>query len=152
MAYFNLGNVYQDLKQYSNAVECFQNVLRIDPSHGDALFNLAIAFHDKAMSAQTSEKARLVDLQQALSCYKNVCQLMPYLEEASRAAEQIAVLIEKYSSNTVVASVQSGSSSNTDKGVLKSTTSMVSASVDENSMSSGNAVALGRNNSSPDVL
>ena len=150
MAYFNLGNVYQDLKQYSNAVECFQNVLRIDPSHGDALFNLAIAFHDKAMSAQTSEKARLADLQQALSCYKNVCQLMPYLEEASRAAEQIAVLIEKYSSNTVVASAQS-SSSNTDKGVLKSTT-MVSASVDENSMSSSNAVALGRNNSSPDVL
>lgn len=127
MAYFNLGNVYQDLKQYSNAVECFQNVLRIDPSHGDALFNLAIAFHDKAMSAQASEKARLADLHQALNCYKNVCQLMPYLEEASRAAEQIAVLIEKYS-NPV-------SSSTTGKGVSKSSSFV---SVDENNIASSN--------------
>lgn len=133
MAFFNLGNVYQDMKQYSAAIECFQNVLRIDPTHGDALFNLAIAYHDKAMSAQATDQARLADLQQALNCYKNVCQLMPYLEEASRAAEQIAALIEKYSESAA------GSSGSNSTGQVplasksKAVQSAASMDVDENS-------------------
>jgi len=43
MAYYNLGNCYLSSGRPSEAIECYKNALLLDPSDGDAKFNLEIA-------------------------------------------------------------------------------------------------------------
>lgn len=46
LAYFDLGNVYQDRKEHRNAVAMFEAALKINPEFGHAYFTLGNAFVD----------------------------------------------------------------------------------------------------------
>jgi len=59
--YYNLGCLYRDHADISNARACFQKALTLNPAHANSLFNLAqlAATPDEAL--QLLEKARLID-------------------------------------------------------------------------------------------
>ncbi|MGI9452023.1 MAG: tetratricopeptide repeat protein [Geminicoccaceae bacterium] len=42
LSLYNLGNSYAQLKDWPNAINTYQRVLRFDPEHADALHNLAL--------------------------------------------------------------------------------------------------------------
>jgi tetratricopeptide (TPR) repeat protein len=88
MAYFNLGNTYQDLKQYDLAIQSFEEVLQMDSMHVDALFNLAVSYQDRAASALTPVKKR-EDLVSASKCYEEVHASRPDILEAKKALDSL---------------------------------------------------------------
>jgi tetratricopeptide (TPR) repeat protein len=88
MAYFNLGNTYQDLKQYDSAIQSFEKVLQMDSMHVDALFNLAVSYQDRAASALTPVKKR-EDLVCASKCYEEVHASRPDILEAKKALDSL---------------------------------------------------------------
>ena len=69
MAFFNLGNAYQDIKNYDQAIKNFQATISIENSHTDAIFNLGIAYQDRA---NLSQPLNIEDLKKALKCYEEV--------------------------------------------------------------------------------
>lgn len=93
MAYFNLGNTYQDLRRYTLAIENFQTVLRMDPSHVDALFNLAVAFQDRASMAITPH-TKQSDLLNAGKCYQEVYAIRPDITEAKKALDALRIIFD----------------------------------------------------------
>lgn len=60
--YYNLGNVFYEAQQYEQAVESYQQALRLDPDDMDAKHNLELALQkqqEKAQNEQTlSEQAQ----------------------------------------------------------------------------------------------
>ena len=94
MAYFNLGNTYQDLKKYDDAIISFEEVLRLDSHHMDATFNLAVAYQDRA-SITSSSRQQKKDLSDALRCYQIVCNGRPDITEARRALESLSKVLKQ---------------------------------------------------------
>lgn len=88
MAYFNLGNTYQDLKKYDLAINSFEEVLLLDSMHVDALFNLAVSFQDRAAAASTPQKKK-EDLVSASKCYEEVHASRPDIIEAKKALDSL---------------------------------------------------------------
>ena len=43
-AWFNKGNIYYNMRDYTSALQCYAEALRIDPSFGPAYFNRGITF------------------------------------------------------------------------------------------------------------
>ena len=99
MAYFNLGNTYQDLKMYDLAINSFQEVLQRDSSHVDAQFNLAVSFQDRANGASTL-KEKIDDLQCACKCYEEVHINRPDIIEAKKAFESLTKVLQGLSSSS----------------------------------------------------
>ena len=99
MAYFNLGNTYQDLKMYDLAINSFQEVLQRDSSHVDAQFNLAVSFQDRANGAATL-KEKIDDLQCACKCYEEVHINRPDIIEAKKAFESLTKVLQGLSSSS----------------------------------------------------
>ena len=97
MAYFNLGNTYQDLKKYNLAIKSFLEVLRIDSLHADALFNLAVAFQDRGAVSKNNEDKR-EDLLTACRYYEQVYQARPDIQEAKKALDSLKCVLEGMSS------------------------------------------------------
>jgi tetratricopeptide (TPR) repeat protein len=88
----NLGNIYQDIHNYEKAIHNFQIVLREDPYHADAYFNLGLAYQNRALGKSTS-LMKIADLKSALSCYENVIRIEPTLADAKTAADYVRNLI-----------------------------------------------------------
>lgn len=51
VAYYNLGNCYLKLGKASQAIDCYENALLIDPSDEEAKYNLELALRLSATSA-----------------------------------------------------------------------------------------------------
>ena len=83
MAYFNLGNTYQEMQNYNLAIKCFKDALRLDNEHTDAMYNLAVAYQDRA---STNPAQRNDDLRNALECYERAARLSPEMEDAKTCA------------------------------------------------------------------
>lgn len=81
MAYFNLGNAYQELKNYDMAIKNFQATIAIENSHTDAIFNLGIAYQDRA---NLSQPLNVDDLNKALKCYEEVNWRCPGMNNNSK--------------------------------------------------------------------
>ena len=79
MAYFNLGNTYQELQNYNLAIKCFKDALRLDTEHADAMYNLAVAYQDRAAA---NPEQRNDDLRNALECYERAARLAPGMDDA----------------------------------------------------------------------
>ena len=94
MAYFNLGNTYQDLKKYDNAIINFEEVLKLDSLHIDATFNLAVAHQDRAL-VRPSQNQKKKDLESAFRYYLIVYDSRPDITEAKRAIESLSKVLKK---------------------------------------------------------
>ena len=46
-AFYYLGCLFYDKFRYSEAVKCWEECVRIDPGHGKAYRNLALAYYDE---------------------------------------------------------------------------------------------------------
>lgn len=88
MAYFNLGNTYQDLRDYDSAIKSFKEVLLMDSMHVDALFNLAVSFQDRS-STSVSIEGKMEDLMSASKCYEEVHACRPDIVEAKKALDSL---------------------------------------------------------------
>ena len=94
MAFFNLGNTYQDLKKYDDAISNFEEVLKLDSDHMDATFNLAVAFQDRASESKSASK-RKNDLENSFNYYRKVCDRRPDIIDAKRALESLSKVLKK---------------------------------------------------------
>jgi tetratricopeptide (TPR) repeat protein len=90
MAYFNLGNTYQELQNYNLAIKCFKDALRLDTEHADAMYNLAVAYQDRA---GLNPAQRNDDLRNALECYERAARLAPTMEDARTGAKAVRVML-----------------------------------------------------------
>ena len=88
MAHFNLGNTYQDLRDYDLAIKSFKEVLQMDSMHVDALFNLAVSFQDRSSISVTLE-GKMDDLLSASKCYEEVHACRPDIVEAKKALDSL---------------------------------------------------------------
>jgi D-alanyl-D-alanine carboxypeptidase len=61
-AYFNMGNVYSDQKNYSQAISAYQKAISIDPDYADAYYNMGVAYAE-----QGKYSAAITAFQQAIS-------------------------------------------------------------------------------------
>ena len=73
------GNIYQDVKIYDKAIESFKKAIELQPSHYDAMFNLAITYQEVASRA--SKDDRIQGLAAALDCYNKIPQQAPGYSE-----------------------------------------------------------------------
>ncbi len=68
-AWFGLGNAYNGLKQYDQAIQAYREALRIQPEHANAWYNLGIAYN------------HLKQYDQAIQAYREALRIQP--EDAS---------------------------------------------------------------------
>lgn len=53
---YNLGTVYQKLKDYDKAIEAYKNALRDNPKHDNARYNLSFCMKQKHKQQQNQDK------------------------------------------------------------------------------------------------
>ena len=83
---YNLGNAYARLKEWSGAKAAFERVLRLDPAHEDALFNLDLVRRAEALELAMLEESRHST---QLGHWKDGNRELPAPEEAdSNTAEE----------------------------------------------------------------
>ena len=95
MAYFNLGNLYQDLMKHDLAIANFIKVIQIDCSHSDAQFNLAVTYQDRSILAKTLLQKK-EDLISAYDCYQEVYKTRPDIIEAKTAIDNLSTILNSY--------------------------------------------------------
>ena len=95
MSYFNLGNLYQDLRKYDLAIINFTKVLTIDPTYADAQFNLAVTFQDRSFLAKNLLQKK-EDLISALDSYQEVYKIRPDIIEAKKAIDNLTIILHSY--------------------------------------------------------
>ena len=95
MAYFNLGNLYQDLMKHDLAIANFIKVIQIDFRHSDAQFNLAVTYQDRSILAKTLLQKK-EDLISAYDCYQEVYKIRPDIIEAKAAIDNLSIILNSY--------------------------------------------------------
>mmetsp|Transcript_977 Transcript_977/g.1390 ORF Transcript_977/g.1390 Transcript_977/m.1390 type:complete len:276 (-) Transcript_977:26-853(-) len=78
---YNAGNIYYEMKRYDESIAMYFKVLKLNPDHSDALFNIAISYQAKG------------DLVLAIQYYLRAQQKNPSLRK--NAMKQIDTLVEK---------------------------------------------------------
>ena len=63
--HYNMGNAYDDLKEYEKAIECYKKAIELKPDYYDAYYNMGNAYDD------------LKEYEKAIECYKKAIELKP---------------------------------------------------------------------------
>jgi tetratricopeptide (TPR) repeat protein len=89
LAFFDLGNVLDELKRLPDAIAAYQNAIRLVSTYADAHYNLALAFE------RTGERRK------ALRHWTAYLKLDPSSRWASHARKQIRLILERESLSIV---------------------------------------------------
>ncbi|WP_343247918.1 DUF5107 domain-containing protein [Diplocloster hominis] len=71
-AFYYLGCLFYDKFRYSEAVKCWEECVRIDPGHGKAYRNLALAYYDK----QNNKRSARLCMEKAMECRKSDSRIL----------------------------------------------------------------------------
>ena len=59
MAWFNLGNVYDELHSWQQALDCYLHSLQLQPGYADAHYNVALLYQGMADTMKALKHWRL---------------------------------------------------------------------------------------------
>ena len=110
-----------DVRNYDEAIRSFSHVIRLDRNHVDALFNLAVAYQDRA-SSFPDHLTRQKYLANAMKCYQEVVRKCPETQDAASAANSLITFLQTSAESKEVRSRSTSATSSSSSSSSSSAT------------------------------
>lgn len=94
IAYRRLGMVYSHLKNYADAQECFEIVIKATPQAADWQNYATVLFHIKRYEASADAMQRALDMEPTLSRYLALARLYELMDRHAQQFEALAAAHE----------------------------------------------------------